>query len=125
MGPVRALFDSNILIRFLNEKERSILDDLLTGSEKPSISRVTWIEVLTGSRQDDDRLLRSFLSGFRIHEMTPEVAERTAQLRRTTRLKLPDAIIYATALETGRTLVTLNTRDFPPGTEAVFIPPGD
>ena len=119
------MFDSNVLIRFLSEKERSILDDLLAGSDKPSISRVTWIEVLTGSRRDDDGLLRSFLSGFSIHEITPEIAERAAQLRRTTRLKLPDAIIYATALETGRTLVTLNTRDFPPGTESVFTPDGD
>ena len=46
-------------------------------------------------------------------------------LRQTMRLKLPDAIIYATALETGRTLVTMNSRDFPPGTEAVFIPSAD
>ncbi len=125
MGPVRALFDSNILIRFLNEKRHSVLDDLFAGSPRLDISRVTWIEVMTGSRGDDARVLRSFLDGFQVHEITPEIAERVVHLRRATRLKLPDAIIYATALETGRTLVTLNTRDFPPGTEAVFTPPAD
>ncbi len=43
-------------------------------------------------------------------------------VRKTTRLKLPDAIIYSTALAMGRTLLTLNSRDFPPGTPSVLIP---
>ncbi len=45
MRPVRALFDSNVLIRFLKEKRRSVLDDLFAGGERFVISRVTWIEV--------------------------------------------------------------------------------
>ena len=125
MGPVNALFDSNILIRFLNEKQRSILDDLFAGREKLAISRVTWIEVLLGRRSGDEQTLRAFLRGFQVEEITPETADKAVELRRTTRLKLPDALIYATALVTNRTLVTLNTRDFPPGTPSVFTPPGD
>ncbi len=125
MGPVRALFDSNILIRFLNEKQRSVLDELFARDERLVISRVTWIEVLVGRRGEDERMVRLFLNGFTVEEITSEVAERAVLLRQTMRLKLPDAIIYATALETGRTLVTMNSRDFPPGTEAVFIPSAD
>ena len=48
--------------------------------------------------------------------------ERTILVRRQMRLKLPDAIIYASALVTGRTLVTYNTRDFALGTPSVRNP---
>jgi len=41
---------------------------------------------------------------------------------RTNRVKLPDAIIQATAEESGRILITRNTRDFPEGTPGVLIP---
>jgi predicted nucleic acid-binding protein len=54
--------------------------------------------------------------------ITVEIAERAVRLRRTMRLKLPDAIIEATALTSGRTLVTHNTRDFPADGEAILIP---
>lgn len=40
------------------------------------------------------------------------VAYRAAQLRATLSIKLPDAIIAATALITGTPLATRNTRDF-------------
>jgi predicted nucleic acid-binding protein len=37
-------------------------------------------------------------------------------------MKLPDAVIYATALVAGRTLVTFNTRDFAASMPHVLIP---
>ncbi len=36
------------------------------------------------------------------------------EIRKTNRIKLPDAIIYATALVNNLTLITRNTSDFPP-----------
>jgi len=50
------------------------------------------------------------------------VAERAAANRRQMRIKLPDAIILATAETAGRTLVTRNVKDFPAGMGGVRVP---
>ncbi len=43
-------------------------------------------------------------------ELNPDVVERTIELRRSERLKTPDAIIVATALHLGVPLVTADKR---------------
>ena len=64
----------------------------------------------------------SFLLNFYTLPLDANVAERAFLLRRTNRIKPPDAIIQATAEESGRVLLTRNTRDFPPGTPGVMVP---
>ncbi len=54
--------------------------------------------------------------------VTNAVAERAAENRRMRRIKVPDAIILATAETAGRTLVTRNVKDFPAGTSRVRVP---
>jgi predicted nucleic acid-binding protein len=44
------------------------------------------------------------------------------QLRRTHRIRLPDAIIWATAQTKEVILVTRNTKDFDPDWEGVHLP---
>lgn len=44
--------------------------------------------------------------------MSEAVAERTIQLKQSAKIKLPDAIIGATALSHNLTLVTHNVKDF-------------
>ena len=56
---------------------------------------------------------RVFLEGFRMVPMDGVIAQETVLLRRSHRIKLPDAIIWATARRTDRLPVTRNTRDFP------------
>ena len=50
------------------------------------------------------------------------VAERAVALRRTYRLRLPDAIIWATAQVHDAQLVTRNTKDFHADWEGVRVP---
>jgi predicted nucleic acid-binding protein len=50
------------------------------------------------------------------------VAEEAVRIRRQRRLKLPDAIILATARVHGLVLVTRNTKDFDPADPAIRIP---
>ena len=51
-----------------------------------------------------------------------QIAERAANVRRKLRLKAPDAVILATALEEGWLFVTRNTCDFREEDGVVRIP---
>ncbi len=122
MGPVDYLFDSNVLINVLNvyrEDATAILRR--TPHRYRAISIITWMEVLAGAVQIDQLETEAFVNDFQVMEVTAEIAARTVLVRRQMRLKLPDAIIYSTALATGRTLVTFNSRDFPAGTPSVHL----
>jgi predicted nucleic acid-binding protein len=50
------------------------------------------------------------------------VAEQSFALRRQRKIKLPDAIIEATARVNDRILMTRNTRDFPAEESGISIP---
>lgn len=117
---VRALFDTNILIDYLNgielaAKELSLYQDRV-------ISVITWMEVMAGERADANRTTRDFLSGFNVLPLSQDIAERAARIRRKTKLKLPDAVIQATAEAHGLLLVTRNTKDFRHDSPGVRIP---
>jgi hypothetical protein len=114
------LFDTNILIDYLRgiPQARAQCDN----HSDRAVSIVTWMEVMAGSTAANEADTRSFLLNFYIVPLDADVAERACLLRRNNRVKLPDAIIQATAEDSGRILITRNTRDFPPGTPGVLIP---
>ncbi len=115
------LFDTNILIDHLNGIAKATRE--LTRSKDPAISIITWIEVLTGAAtQEEEAILRTFLANFSSLPVTQAVADRAASIRRDKKIKLPDAIILATAETANRTLVTRNIRDFPKRTAGGRIP---
>jgi hypothetical protein len=114
------LFDTNILIDYLRG-----IPQARTEADRHAdraISIVTWMEVMAGSTPANEADARLFLLNFYTLPLDAEVAERAFHLRRKNRIKLPDAIIQATAEESGRILISRNTRDFPPGTPGVLIP---
>jgi predicted nucleic acid-binding protein len=53
-----------------------------------------------------------FFDGIEILPVSPDIARITWELRRSVKIKLPDAIVAATALLYGLTLITRNTQDF-------------
>ena len=116
-----AVFDTNILIDFLAGREEA-RKELLRYSEI-HVSIITWIEVLVGVKtEDEQRIFRAFLSGFVIEPLTSAVAEKAVEIRKTRKIRMPDAIIWATALERGTLLVTRNTKDFPKGHPSIRSP---
>ncbi|MGB0678940.1 MAG: type II toxin-antitoxin system VapC family toxin [Polyangiales bacterium] len=116
-----AVFDTNILIDFLRGEMRA--RDELERFDKAAISMVTWMEVLVGSQSEaESTRLRAFLSTFLRVPIDEEVANRAIALRRLHRIKLPDALIWATAQQQGALLVTRNTRDFPASCPDVRVP---
>jgi len=118
--PISPLFDTNILIDYLNGVQQARTE--MKRYDRWAISIITWIEVIAGATDEDEEETRSVLADFACIPVTMPVAERAAQIRRTERLKLPDATILATAEIGGHTLVTRNTRDFNPRDPRVRIP---
>ena len=115
------LFDTNILIDHLNGIAKATREVRL--SNDPAISMITWIEVMTGaSEPDEEGVLRAFLLNFECLPVSSAVAERAAVVRRQMKIKMPDAIILATAEVAGRKLVTRNVKDFPSGMRGVRVP---
>ena len=73
-------------------------------------SVITRAELLAGSTATDavDTLLRPF----REIRVDRPIAERAGRIRREAGVRLPDALIAATAIEEGLTLLTRNRKDF-------------
>lgn len=116
-------FDTNILIDFLNGIEEA--GKTFEPFERLCISRITWMEVMVGARETaQERKVRRFLSQFDIVELDEAISEAAVSLRRHHRpkLKLPDAIVLASARETGCRLTTRNTQDFPRQNADIHIP---
>jgi predicted nucleic acid-binding protein len=121
VGAVSELFDTNILIDHLNGIAKATRE--IQRGDDPAISMITWIEVMTGATSpDEEKLLKVFLMNFECLPVSSAVAERAALIRRQKRLKMPDAIILATAEVAGRVLVTRNVKDFPSGMGRVRVP---
>lgn len=118
---MNAVVDTNILIDYLNgsPKARRELDSF----ETVYISLISWMEILVGAAEgDEESEIREFLRRFRVHPVNEGVAERAVEIRRRDRIRLPDAIIWATAQHLGLLLVTRNIRDFPKNHPGVRIP---
>jgi predicted nucleic acid-binding protein len=109
------VFDSNILIYHLNDAlPPTVLIQVESWiAEGAVISVMSRIEVL-GCPQSADQLqqamrLLSYFEEIPLHE---PVVQRTTTLRQQYRIRLPDALIAATALDCGFPLVTRNMQDF-------------
>lgn len=122
MGQVmKAVFDTNILVDYLNGVAAA--NHEIERYDEIAISIVTWMEVLAGADDaEEEAITREFLSRFKVQPVEKAVAERAIKIRRQHKLKLPDAIIWATAKELGRILVTRNTKDFSEKDAGVRVP---
>lgn len=117
---VKALFDTNILIDFLNGRDEARQE--MSRYEEKAISIITWMEVMIGTEEAVAEQTRAFLQSFTIIPLADAVAERAVSLRRKARIKLPDAVIWASADVHSMLLVTRNTKDFPTDAPGIRVP---
>ena len=89
------------------------------------VSAITEIELFSkpGLLAHEEQSIRTLLSGMTMVQLPPDVRDEAARIRIATGLKLPDAIIAATALTLGATLLS-NDRQMArvPGLEVVALP---
>jgi predicted nucleic acid-binding protein len=109
------LFDTNVIIYYFNGLTA---DDALHEHLRESfrISIITEIEFLGwGEFATQPGLYteaKAFLNQSTVYALDRPIAEQTIHLRQQYKTKTPDAIIAATALVHGLTVITQNTDDF-------------
>ena len=106
-----ALLDSNILIYLSkNELPFSVLDQFAA----LFVSVISYMEVLgyRFSNSKEENFVKELVSMFNVRFIDQEIAENVIDIRKQYRIKLPDAIIAATANTDDLCLVTRNIEDY-------------
>lgn len=107
---MKAVFDTNILIDYLNGIEAARSE--LAKYRIRQISVITYIEVMVGAKNPEETAaIQGFLTTFELIELSSKIAQETISLQQSYKLKIPDAIVYATARSQGCLLVSRNTKD--------------
>jgi predicted nucleic acid-binding protein len=109
------LIDSNVLIDYAAErfsgKQIQLLDDIFDTALNLSV--ISKIEILgyNMTTAEDQYFSKLFLIA-KIIQLNDDIVEKTIELRKTIKIKIPDALIAATALVNEYTLLTRNKTDF-------------
>lgn len=110
------LLDTNFIINYFKGifegNARQFADAII--NDTIYISVITRIELLGWKSivAKDEKVIKEFISDSTVFSLEESIIERTISLRKTIRIKLPDAIIAATALEHNMHLITHNIKDF-------------
>ncbi|MDZ7721993.1 MAG: type II toxin-antitoxin system VapC family toxin [candidate division KSB1 bacterium] len=97
------LLDTNIVIYFL-KGEKKVVENVRK-AENIAISFITEIELNCYDAEPDEmKKISSFLQQIEIFYPVPETVKHTINIRKSTGLKLPDAIICAQSLQHNYTL---------------------
>jgi len=102
------LIDTDVCIEHLAGQAR-----LPGRRSRLSVSVITRAELLAGARDDRDvASIRRLLAAMTERVVDRQIVEEAGRLRAQTAIRLPDALIAATALVHGLTLHSRNVRDF-------------
>lgn len=104
----RFLIDTCTIIKYLQEsfshKSLLFLDEIL--DNECQISFITQIELLSRktTNKSDYKILEDFINSSRIFYINNQIISKTVEIRKLTKVKIPDAMIAATAISNDFTL---------------------
>ena len=110
------LLDTDFIINYFKGifkgDARKFIDSVI--NDTTIISVITRMEILSWKSLNtkDEEIIKEFISDSTIFSLEESIINRTILLRKANRIKLPDAIIAATALVSNLTLTTRNISDF-------------
>ena len=111
------LFDTNIFIDMLKGVHQAAVE--LGSYDAPAISTITYMELRAGQmlRPQEVPILDAVLAEFSVLPLDPQITELAIEIRGNSlvtgpKVKLPDAIIGATAAAYRIPIVTRNPKDF-------------
>lgn len=106
------ILDTNIII-YLSHGEMKIQDFAKAG-DRLCISAITYMEALgyPFKTSKEEFFVKGLCEACDLIDLTKLIIEKTIEIRKQNKIKLPDAIIAASALVEGAKLVTVNVKDF-------------
>ena len=112
MNGNKLLLDTNILI-YLSRKEME-LDSFAGTGDLMGISVITYMESLgyAFKNEQEEKIMDSLCKYLNVIHLDNEIVSQVIALRKEGKIKLPDAIILATAIVNDMQLVTHNISDF-------------
>lgn len=104
------LMDNNVISNYFSglftEKTMDFIADVI--DQIPNISVITEIEALSWINPDKSKeaIVQEFIQDATVLGLTPDVISECVKIRRSKKIKTPDAIIAATAIVHSLTLIT-------------------
>lgn len=106
------ILDTNIII-YLSHGEIKIQDFAKAG-DRLCISAITYMEALgyPFNTSKEEFFVKGLCDACDLIDLTKPIIDKTIEIRKQNKIKLPDAIIAASAIEGKAELVTVNVKDF-------------
>jgi predicted nucleic acid-binding protein len=123
----RFLIDTSVVIKYLKEslteKGLKFLDSILNDESNISFISEIELQAWSPSNETDLDVYKMFVSNSNVIGVYPNIIAQTIQIRKQYKVKLPDALIAATAIVNNMTLVADNDKDFLRVPELNYINP--
>ena len=109
------LIDTNVVSDYFSasfsNKGIQFMDDVIDAF--PNLSIISQIELLSWkTNETTEQRIKNFIKDSVVLNISPDIIDYCVSLRRSIRIKTPDAIIASTALVNGYILITNNEKDF-------------
>jgi len=115
------LLDTNVVLDFMGRKlpenSKVLLSKII--DDQINISAINKMELL-GFKYVEQNLI-AFVNFSEVYHIDDEIIDKTIELRKKYKIKLPDAIIAATAIVNNFILISHNIKDFQKIEELQFI----
>ena len=123
----RYLIDTSVVIKYLNASisadSLSKLDQIIDQESRISFITEIELQVWNPSNPDDMAIYQEFVASSLVIGMDSNIIRETIRIRKHYRIKLPDALIAATALVNDLVLVADNDKDYEKVSDLKYINP--